>query len=329
MQANRVQMTLTEKIACPPVSSPCAPLLIVVFNRPDKTRALVDQLLQFEGLDVLVAADGPRGEDDRSKCAAVRAIIGELSSRHMLQTRFAESNIGCGAHVIGAIRWAFEQFDSLIIIEDDIRITAEFLDFCNHGLERYRHREDILCISSGPLVNLNKLLYPQLFMTRYPNIWGWATWREKFSNYSLSLDNYSDSAIRHVLKATFPSWITRSYFYMLLQLIRSGRIDGWDFQYYFMAWAQRGFSVTPARNLAENIGFDAEATHMKRAPENVGQIGRSVDADMLDPVQSLAVSADYDRMIERDLWHINLYQVLRFVIKYIVTKPKRYRLPAP
>lgn len=304
-----------------------APILVIVFNRPQKTRALVDQLLAFEGLDILVAADGPRNDAERAKTDEVRAIIGELAGRHRLVTKFAERNLGCGANVIAGINWAFEQHERLIIIEDDIQISREFIDFCNLGLEAHRDREDILCISSGPLVNLDPTKFPPTFLTRYPNIWGWATWRKAFANYSITLEQYRVRDLWRVLARTFPGRrVHQLYFLMLLLLIRSGRVDGWDFQYYFMAWEKNAFALTPTRNLAQNIGFDADATHMKRAPENVARMRGS---DM-QPAALIASptepSEKYNRLIEQGLWSINLYRVARFVIKYLITSPKRYNV---
>lgn len=310
-------------------SVPTAPILVVVFNRPDKTRALVDQLLLFGRLDILVAADGPRNEVERVKTEEVRAIIGELSSVHQVSTRFSKTNLGCGANVIGGIRWAFEKHDRLIIVEDDIKISQEFLDFCTHGLELHQNREDILCISSGPLVNLEHSEFPDTFLTRYPNIWGWATWRHAFIDYSITLEEYSVGDIRRVLTETFPGRpVHRAYFMILLLLIRSGRIDGWDFQYYFMSWAKRMFALTPTRNLAQNIGFDADATHMKRAPENIARMADTINAPTALAAKPAVPSEKYNRLIERDLWHINLYRVARFAAKYVITRPRPYNLSA-
>ncbi len=41
-------------------NAPAPPILAATFNRANKTCALVDQLLTFEGMDILVAAYGPR-----------------------------------------------------------------------------------------------------------------------------------------------------------------------------------------------------------------------------------------------------------------------------
>ncbi|WP_425229474.1 hypothetical protein [Sphingomonas sp.] len=300
-----------------------APILLIVFNRPQKTRALVDRLMEWSGLDILVAADGPRNAAERGKCDAVRAIIAELAARHRVQTRFSDVNLGCGANVAGAITWAFAQRETLIIIEDDIDITSEFLSFCNDGLDRYRDHSEIFCISSGPLVNLNSS-YSTLFLTRFPNIWGWASWRDRWAGYSLTLDGHSTKAIWRVLSDTFPSVTTRLYFLILLQLMRTRRVDSWDFQLYFLAWAKSAFALIPSHNLAQNVGFDEEGTHMRRVPANVGVVTATRMA--LDLAQPIALSNTYDQMIARDVWRISLYRVLRFVIKYLITRPARYSM---
>lgn len=302
------------------------PILVIVFNRPQKTRALVDQLRAWNDLDILVAADGPRHEAERSRCDEVRAIVQELAAQHRLQTRFADRNLGCGAHVASAIRWALEMHDSVIILEDDIQISAEFLDFCRDGLELYRDRADIACLCGGPLLSLDQAKFPPVFLARYPNIWGWATWREAFEGYSITLDGYSVREIWRVLSHTFTSLSARLYFLFLLLLHRSGRIDSWDFQYYFLTWSKNSRSVTPARNLTQNIGFDHEGTHVKKPPKNVGSFDVSIVKYRNGLPLSPAPSDLYDTIIDRELYKIGFYRVARFVIKYIVTRRKIYRI---
>lgn len=302
-----------------------AAILLIVFNRPSKTRVLVDFLLQFEGFEIYVAADGWRHEGERARCEEVRAMIDELAVRHTVHKRFATRNLGCGTNVSTAIQWVLTESASVIVIEDDVQVTQEFLDYCNANLMRFGENEWIACISGGPLVNLDPTAFPAPFLSRYPNIWGWATTRQAFSRYNIGLDNYSIGGIWAVLTRTFPAIKTRAYWLMLLLLVRSGRIDTWDFQYYFLTWANGARTLTPSRNLTQNIGFDAEATHVKRAPKNVGVLNASTEPALSSSEGGTPVASDhYDDLIERELYGISWLKVARFAVKYVIAKPKTF-----
>lgn len=306
-----------------PVRSPAA-ILLIVFNRPAKTRILVDFLLQFDGFELFVAADGWRHAGERARCEAVRATVDELSGRHRVYRRFADRNLGCGTNVATAIQWVLRERQAVIVIEDDVQVTRAFIDHCTDGLARFAGDPRIACLSGGPLVNLDPAAYPALFLSRYPNIWGWATTREAFARYSLTLDGYSIGDIRAVLRRTFPAGATRAYWLLLLLLVRTGRIDTWDFQFYFMAWANDARALTPVRSLTQNIGFDEEATHVKRAPPNVGVLDGAPGPAPPPGTGTVPVSDRYDRLIERELYGIGWRKVVHFAVKYLITRPKSF-----
>lgn len=302
-------------------------ILLIVFNRPDKTRTLVDFFKSYRGLDIFVAADGARHDGERERCEAVRAIVQELGADHNLHLRFAERNLGCGTNVSSAIRWVLDAREDVIIIEDDVQVTDAFLRTCATMLDRYRNDTSIACICGGPLINLPQDQYPVAFLSRYPNIWGWATWRRAYAPYSLTLDGFDVARIWRVLSTTFTTFTTRAYWLMLILLVRSRRIDTWDFQYYFMTWAHGMRALVPRDNLTQNIGFDADATHVKTAPDNVGVLDSDVaaaTAALSDPTFAPTPNAHYDAVIDRDLYKIDLLKVVKFMVKYVITKPKPY-----
>ena len=56
------------------------PLLIIVFNRPDKTSKLIDVLNKIKPKNIFVSADGPRHNsiNDKQLCKEVRELFHKL-----------------------------------------------------------------------------------------------------------------------------------------------------------------------------------------------------------------------------------------------------------
>jgi hypothetical protein len=305
-----------------------APILLIVFNRPGKTRALVDFLKTIPARDIFVAADGARHDGERQRCEEVRAIIGELATHHRLETRFSDHNLGCGRNVSQAILWALRERETVIIVEDDVQITPEFLNYCDAALVRYADDQRITCVSGGPLQNVSATDFLPLFLSTYPNIWGWATWRRAVDGFDLALTRYSNRQLLDVIRNRFSFGITALYWWLILLLVRSGRIDTWDFQFYFLTWAKQGYALTPRANLTQNVGFDAEGTHVKVAPTNVGQLDdHSAAADVMAhlKVACPAPAAAYEAQLDRSLYRITPFTVAKLAVKYVITRPRPYR----
>ena len=100
------------------------------------------------------------------------------------------------------------------------------------------------------------------YRSKYFNMWGWATWSDRWEGYSLKLDDRSaedwDAVIERVHGATLEASVWRA----ILMALRSEILDTWDFQFAFHSWARgRGHGVPTAKPWSTNLGFDSEATH--------------------------------------------------------------------
>ncbi|MEO6850233.1 MAG: nucleotide-diphospho-sugar transferase, partial [Mucilaginibacter sp.] len=80
-------------------------VLFVIFNRPDTTRKVFDEIRRAEPARLYIAADGPRagkaGED--AICTSTRAIAEEVDWPCEVKTLFREDNLGCKEAVSAAI----------------------------------------------------------------------------------------------------------------------------------------------------------------------------------------------------------------------------------
>lgn len=115
------------------------PITLVVFNRPDHARRVLERIRTVRPAHLFVVADGPRPgrEDDVQSCLLVRQLIAEevdwpCDVRH----DFAAGNMGCAARVSSGLNWVFTQVEETIVLEDDCVPDALFFPFCSELLER-------------------------------------------------------------------------------------------------------------------------------------------------------------------------------------------------
>ena len=95
------------------------PVALIVFNRPDHTRRLMQELAKVKPKKILIIADGPRNDDDQRACEETRKIATEIEWPCAVLRNYSAHNLGCRRRISSGIDWFFSQFDQAILIEDD------------------------------------------------------------------------------------------------------------------------------------------------------------------------------------------------------------------
>jgi hypothetical protein len=240
------------------------PVLLMVFNRPEKTRRMFDAVRAAAPRRLFIAADGPRPDypDDLDRCERTRRVFSGIDWPCEVRTRFQDRNLGCKRGVGTAIDWFLSEVDAGIIVEDDCVPTLDFFRFCAELLHRYRDAAEVMMIGGhNPFGAWDGGDASYLFSRTSP-IWGWATWRRAWAHYDPAMTRWADPRAREAIRARMP----RTEFRITSQrfdLVYEQRRDSWGFAWAFAMLVAGGVSVMPARNLIANIGFDDEATHTK------------------------------------------------------------------
>lgn len=234
-------------------------ILFLIFNRPDTTQRVFEQIRKVKPKRLYVAADGPRIHvaADVEKCAETRHIIQGIDWDCDLKTLYRNDNQSCGPAVSEAISWFFEQEEEGIILEDDCLPESTFFTYCNELLKKYRNSTKVMMISGTKLVEYN-IPPDDYYFTRYANIWGWASWRRAWSTYQFTINDDKD-AINNTLKI-LPSKSEKGYWLSEFLKVKSKKINTWDYQLLYTIWQQDGLAISPSTNLIKNIGFHNNST---------------------------------------------------------------------
>lgn len=238
------------------------PVLFLIFNRPELTLRVFEQIRRARPGQLFVAADGPHTNvpTDVELCAQTRQIIQSVDWNCEVNTLFREENLGCRQAVSSAIDWFFEHVEAGIILEDDCLPHPTFFRFCAELLERYRDDKRVMAISGRSLQLRRKRTRYSYYFSRYNHIWGWASWRRAWRYYDVTMEHWptlKNSGELRVLESSSAV----EYWTRIFQAVYEGKIDTWDYQWTFACWLQKGLTALPYRNLISNIGFGPDATH--------------------------------------------------------------------
>jgi hypothetical protein len=237
------------------------PILFLIFNRPDLTEKVFGQIRKIRPKQLFIGADGPRkdklGEDE--KCQETRQLVLDMIDWDCeVKTLFREENLGCGLAVSQAITWFFEHVEIGIILEDDCYPHLSFFEFCEKMLDYYKEDEEVMHISGGsylPPKHFNKDTY---YFSKYPFVWGWATWQNAWNKYDFNIQESHD-----FIEKVHSSKHEQKYWQNIYKNIKNGKLDTWDWIWNFTLWNHRGISLNSTRNRIKNIGFNSSATHTK------------------------------------------------------------------
>lgn len=239
------------------------PVLFLIFNRPEVTQQVFDQIKAARPQQLFIAADGPRPgrPDDIIDCKQTRKIIEQVDWPCELKTLFRDENLGCGYAVCSAISWFFEQVESGIVLEDDCLADQSFFHYCNELLEKYKDDEDIYLISGTNLQNGIQRGNGSYYFSNYTIIWGWASWRRAWNHFQYDIPDYNELFQSGYLDYLFQSHHEKSYWRKKIKTAVINK-STWDYQWYFAIWKNKGMGITSNVNLIKNIGFRNNASHV-------------------------------------------------------------------
>lgn len=243
---------------------------------------------------VYIAIDGPRGDEDFKPIADILKVISE-SDLNIVGIRKNDFNVGT-YNVAEAISWVFEENSSLIVIEEDVLVSKDFIFFAEVMLEKYQSDYRVGSISAMNSVPKANISYPDLSyrFSCYFYAWGWATWKSRWSEM-IPISEWK------IDQLTFPrtanSNLVKSKWKERFRDVEQGRAPGlWDYHWIYTYWTKRWLTIIPNANLSLNIGFDSFATHTKIRPNWA--------PSRLDPMskKSLEINSPVSQDLRADLW---------------------------
>lgn len=301
--------TPTMKLAA---SAACdVPVVMVVFNRPDRAAMALEPMRRAGVRRLLVVADGPRPDHptDAANCGRSLELFQRLDWDCAVTVEASATNLGCDRRIESGLDWAFGLVDRAIVIEDDIVAHPSFFRWCALMLDRYEHDPDVMTISGrnelvrwgdrgGTESGAADIVRPHF--VRLGSRHGWATWAASWHASGEPLVE-SDAELAARLDAIDIDPIARRHVVANMSLhIAGNRLIGWDTRRSFSQLLRGELTVVPPVNLIANVGFGPGATHTGNADDLRGRLPvPGLTTGELDELDSAYVSPAVDHRLER------------------------------
>lgn len=288
-----------------------APVVVFCYKRLDTLRKTIEALKQNPeaGLThLIIFSDGPKKEADHLSVAMVRDYINHLDGFRMITTYFSEVNKGLAKSIIEGVTLVFEKYDRVIVLEDDLLTSNNFLNYMNQSLDHYEFNNRIFSISGYTSIIKNPDP-SKVYFTRRASSWGWATWRNRWSSIDWEVKDYADFCIDAKARKAFNSM--GSDLSGMLDKQMSGKINSWAIRWCYHQFKKDLYTVFPQVSRVRNIGFTPEGTH------TVDHFNRF--DTLLDQSSSTSFDFSDDVIIDKNIFR-------QFYSKYSVITRIRYRL---
>lgn len=238
------------------------PTLLILYNRPDKTKQLLTELNKIKPQQLYIFCDGPKNTKDKTKTAMIHNLVKSISWTKNVEMRIEKKNLGCKKGVSTAISWFFANEKQGVILEDDCIPNASFFKFSSELLEKYKNDGRISLIA-GTNSNASISVNDSYFFSTYSNIWGWASWADRWQSFSwldrqgLSLLKSSEVLHNLALRKVPKGFIANTIDSLL------GTLDTWDYIWTMSNILNNRLAIIPTSNMISNIGFGMDSTHTK------------------------------------------------------------------
>lgn len=288
------------------------PVLLLGFNRPREISLVLGKLKDNRVRHLFVSVDGPRLgiPEEAAKVSLVRKLVLSADWDCRVETLFNEHNLGLKRSVSQAIEWFFGRVERGIILEDDCVPSSDFFRFCQTMLEVYKDDKRIMTVSGNNFHYSFPGTISSYYFSKYPLIWGWATWKRAWEMYDYSMAKWPEARAAGWLHDILKEKRYVKYWDDIFQRTYADENSSWAYRWIFANWMNSGLTILPASNLVSNIGFSEEATHTRKKIRVANAQTEKLEFP-LTPPEKIVFDPFMDKAIQEKHFSLSWYQKVR------------------
>lgn len=239
-------------------------VLLVFFTRHEQFKQVFEQVKKARPSRLFLYQDGPRENraDDIENIKKCRDIAEDIDWECEVHRLYQEKNYGCDPSGYIAHRWAFAHTDKCIVLEDDDIPSVSFFRFCKIMLDKYENDNRVMLITGLNVDEITEYCpYDYFFTSTTFTVGCWASWSRVVSKwdseYSFFDKQYYFQMISNLINQ-------RKYSKGFLNSCRNHRQSGKEhFETILISgqYLNNGLTIVPKKNMVQNIGLTADATH--------------------------------------------------------------------
>ncbi|MEP7142927.1 MAG: sugar transferase [Ferruginibacter sp.] len=245
-----------------------APVCLFVYKRHDTLKHTIASLLENElapFTDIHIFSDAAACDADIENVNAVRNYIRALKGFKSVFVYLSEKNNGLAQSIIDGVSKIVNTAGRVIVLEDDLIVSRNFLNFMNEALTAYENNLKIFSVSgySSPV----KVQFAcDVYYTRRASSWGWATWKNRWEEIDWTVPDFEQFSKDREKQNKFNKM--GSDLTHMLKKQMNGRINSWAIRWVYHQFKYDLLTVFPLVSKVSNNGFHKDATHTAKNDES-------------------------------------------------------------
>lgn len=258
-------------------------VLILAYRRHDFLFDLLQKIPRDRSIYIHI--DGPK-PNSISEVSLTQTVAKDFQVQNLskpIQIFLQEKNLGNRLAFQGAMDWAFDFEDRLIVLEEDIRFNDEFFTFMDLSLARFENQKRFFHING--LSTLDFLPgRNRLFESYGLWCWGFATWKDRWDLHERNTPPLDSNSLRSlpIFKDVKMSRFFEEKWVERFTRLQNGT-DTYDVGWNYSAWKNNACALQPRFTFTTNIGFDERSLHTRirpsflKTPEKLRNRGKPFD----------------------------------------------------
>lgn len=302
-----------------------APVVLFVYNRPAFLKKTVDALANnylAAQSDLFVFSDAPKKNEPPDKVLEVRNYIKMIRGFKSITISERMENFGLAKSVISGVTEVIKSFGKVIVLEDDLISSPNFLNFANACLDKYQNHKNVFSIASYTY-NLqipNDYVFDNYFTPRCESL-GWGTWIDRWEKVDWDIKDIWSFLRDKIAQKRFSEGGDDLIDMLIKQM--AGKLDSWAVRWCYAHYKNNALCSYPVRSKIVHIGIDKTGTNVKKKEKiletELDESGLS-DFNLIDdPFVISSIMIQYKKYFKR-----NLIKKLKREIQMFLLKRKIY-----
>ena len=242
------------------------PIVIFAYNRPKHLKELLKSIKNnknYKNHKFYFFCDGPKKNHtqyEKNKIKKNILIIKKFNINKKI-IKIRKKNYGLAKNIIDGVSFVIKKNKACIVLEDDLILHEDCLNFINFGLNKFEKDKSIGSISGFSYIHkYEKDNYQNWFKLYRHCSWSWGTWRTVWNKVNWNIESLSRNKLEKGLKKK--KFLKAGNDIPLLLFAQLNKIiNSWAVRFNYNCLAKGLLSISPTQSLVKNNGFGINATH--------------------------------------------------------------------
>jgi len=239
-----------------------APIVIFTYRR--LINKIIKSLLDNElakNSELYIFSDGSKDEKDLEDVTETRKYLQTIEGFKNINIIESRNNKGLANSIVDGVSEVLNKYGKVIVLEDDLIVSKDFLEYMNNALNFYENNKNIWSISGyGPKLPCLEKYNDDLYLSVRGSSWGWATWKDRWDTIDWEVKDFDKLKQDKNLQNKFN--LGGNDMYKMLELQMLGKIDSWAIRWCYSQFKYNQYTVYPKKSKIINDGFtDNKGTH--------------------------------------------------------------------